>query len=154
MHLPMERVRSCAEAGRSVIVGTTDANGQPSCCRAIAIATKNDFDSIIVYVPVATGQETVANIATTRRVAVAWSQPITHESLQIKGVTRGVRVASPAERPFVEQRLGELAEVLETLGLPRRLTLSVAHWPAFAIEISVDQVFDQTPGPQAGAALT
>lgn len=150
----MERLRNCVEGGRAVIVGTVDAAGHPACCRGIAITTKNDFDSIIVYVPVATGQETVANVATTRRVAVAWSHPISHESLQVKGVTRGVRVASPSEQPLVEQRLGDFADILDTLGVPRHLTLSVAHWPAFAIEVSVDQVFDQTPGPHAGAALT
>jgi hypothetical protein len=149
----MDRLKGIVEGGRAVIVGTVDANGNPTCCRGIAVATNDDFDSVVVYVPVATGQETVANIATTRRVAVASTHPITAESVQIKGVTRGVRVASPAERAYVVQRLEDFASILDGLGLPRRLTLAVAHWPAFAIEVSVEQVFDQTPGPNAGAAV-
>jgi hypothetical protein len=38
-------------------------------------------------------------------------------------------------------------------GVPRRVTRSFAHWPAFAIEIDVDPVFEQTPGPRAGTRL-
>jgi hypothetical protein len=50
----------------------------------------------------------------------------------------------------VRTRLHEFAEVLEAVGLPVRVTNSMSHWPAFAIDVSVEQVFDQTPGPKAG----
>jgi len=30
---------------------------------------------------------------------------------------------------------------------------SFVIWPAFAIEMKVDQIFDQTPGPKAGTRL-
>ena len=139
--------------GVSVLVGTVDADGIPSCCRGIAIATKDHFDSVTIYVPAATAGETVANVATTRRVAVTCSHPLSHETLQIKGVTRGVRLAPASDEAFVRQRLDEFAAVLDEIGLPRRVTRSVAHWPAFAIDLSVEQVFDQTPGPKAGTLI-
>lgn len=151
--MPQEILRNYANGGVSVIVATVDADGFPTCCRGIAIATKDDFDTVTIYVPAATAQETVANVATTRRVAVACSHPLSHESIQIKGLTRGVRLAPPEDEAFVRQRLDEFAAVLDEIGLPRRVTRSVAHWPAFAIDISVEQVFDQTPGPKAGAAV-
>lgn len=148
--MSQERLRGWTDGGTSVIVGTVDADGVPSCCRAIAIASKDNFETITVYVAAATAQETVANVATTRRVAISASRPLTHESIQIKGLTRGVRLAPPSDETYVRQRLHEFAEVLEAIGLPMRVTKSVAHWPAFAIEVSVEQVFDQTPGPKAG----
>jgi len=148
-----ERLRKYLEGGVAVQVGTVDAAGVPSCCRGIAISTKDDFDTLTVYVPVATSQETVANVATTRRIAVVCVEPLSHASVQLKGVTHGVRVAPPADESFVQQRLDDFAGVLETIGLPRHITRSVAHWPAFAIDFSVEQVFDQTPGPKAGSAL-
>jgi hypothetical protein len=49
--------------------------------------------------------------------------------------------------------LEALADVLDSIGVPRRLTRSVAHWPAFAIRIRVEQIFEQTPGPNAGSPL-
>jgi len=151
--MAQERLQGWTEGGVSVIVGTVDADGIPTCCRAIAIATRDNFETITVYIPAATAQETVANVATTRRVAISCTRPLTHESLQIKGLTRGVRLAPPSDEAYVRTRLGEFAGVLEAIGVPRRLSLSVAHWPAFAVEVSVEQVFDQTPGPKAGSAI-
>jgi hypothetical protein len=134
----------------SVLIGTVDADGVPSCCRGIALSTKDNFDTVTVYVPAATSQETLANVATTRRIAVVCTEPLSHDSVQIKGVTRGVRIAPPEEQAFVVDRLESFADALQDFGLPRRLTRSMAHWPAFAIDLSVEQVFEQTPGPKAG----
>lgn len=133
-----------------MVVGSVDADGIPTCCRGIAIQTKDDFDTVTVYLPAATAQETVANVATTRRMAVTCSHPLTHETIQIKGVTRGVRLAPASDETFVRQRLHQFAEVLDTIGLPRHITRGIAHWPAFAVDLSVEEVFDQTPGPKAG----
>ena len=149
----VETLQKFMTGGVSVLVGTVDADGIPSCCRGIAIATRDNFESVTIYIPAATAQETVANVATTRRVAVSCSHPLSHETLQIKGVTRGVRLAPPSDAAFVRTRLDELAGVLDAIGLPRRVTKSIAHWPAFAIDVSVEQVFDQTPGPKAGTPI-
>ena len=148
-----ETLRKFLEGGVSVIVGSVDAEGIPTCCRGIAIAAKDDYDTVTVYLPATTAQETVANVATTRRLAIACSKPLSHESLQIKGLTRGVRLAPKTDEAFVRQRLDEFAAVLDEIGLPMRVTRSLAHWPAFAIDVSVEQVFDQTPGPKAGTEI-
>jgi hypothetical protein len=149
-----ERLRKCVESGLSIVLGTADSDRMPSCCRAIAITTHDDFETVTIYVPVATSHETLANIATTRRVAVTCSQIPSHQSTQIKGVTRAVRLAPPSDRPFVQERLEALAESLNLIGMPRRFTRSMASWPAYAIDLSIEEVFDQTPGPKAGNLLT
>ena len=148
-----DKLQRFVEGGISVFVGTADADKIPTCCRAIALSTNNGFETVTVYVPAATGQETIANVATTRRVAIAATEPLSHHSIQIKGISRGVKLAAPSEEEFVRTRLHQFADVLAELGLPRRVTHRVTHWPAFAIEVSVEQVFDQTPGPKAGTPL-
>jgi hypothetical protein len=148
-----ETLQRFAGGGVAVIVGTVDADGVPTCCRGVAVAMRDDFETITVYVPVVTAQETVANVATTRRLAVSCAHPLTHESVQIKGVTRGVRLAPPSDEAFVRQRMEQFGAVLEAIGLSRHVFAGIACWPAFAIEVSVEQVFDQTPGPKAGAAI-
>jgi hypothetical protein len=40
-----------------------------------------------------------------------------------------------------------------SIGLPRRLLDRVMRWPATEIVMRVNAVFDQTPGPGAGALL-
>ena len=86
------------EGGISVIVGTADADKVPTCCRAIAITTKDNFETVTVYVPAATGQETIANVATTRRVAIAATEPLSHGSIQIKGISRGREARAAVRR--------------------------------------------------------
>jgi hypothetical protein len=149
----LDRLRKCVRSGLSIIVATADTERVPSCCRGIAIKTNDEFETVTVYVPAATSHETMANVATTRRVAIVCAEPLSHETTQIKGVTRAVRLASQSEESFVRERRDAFAGVLASLGYPLHLATRITHWPAFAIDVSVEQVFDQTPGPNAGTAL-
>ena len=54
------------------------------------------------------------------------------------------------ESAFVRARLDAFADVLDRIGVPRRVARSMAHWPAFAVTMRVEQTFDQTPGPERG----
>ena len=140
-------------AGLSVLVGTVDPQGDPSCCRAIAVRTDDDFQTAVVYLPVATAHDTIQNLASTKRVAVTASHPREHRAIQLKGTTSDVRLARDDEAAFVREWVDALATALDTVGVPKRVTRSVAHWPAFAIQMRVEQVFEQTPGPKAGSRL-
>src|SRR5581483_5091469 len=133
--------------------GTVDPGGVPSCCRAIAIASDDGLETLTVYVPVATSQEAIRNIALTKRLAVAASHPVDHCSTQMKGTTIDTRLARDEEAERVRRGLDAFADVLDAIGVPRRLTRGVAHWPAFAITMRVEEMYDQTPGPQAGTRI-
>lgn len=148
-----DRLRRCFDAGTSVLVATVDARNTPACVRAIALAAAGDLATATVYVPIATSQLTIQNLATTQRLSVAATHPVDHCSVQLKGTAGAVRLARPDEETWVRSRLDAFADVLHAIGIPRRLIRSVAHWPAFAIEMRVAEVFDQTPGPNAGSRL-
>jgi hypothetical protein len=148
-----ERLRKCIDSGVSLFIGTADGDGKPSCCRAVGLHSTDDFETVTVYAPVATAQETIANLATTRRIAIGMSHPPDHSSLQIKGLLRAVRLARADEAALVEQQMEQYAAILAEIGLPRHMTRRVNHWPAFAVDVTGEQVFDQTPGPKAGLAL-
>jgi hypothetical protein len=137
----------------SVIVGSVDAQGTPACCRAVALRSSDGLATVTVFVPMATSRETMANVATTRRLAVVSTQPIEHCATQLKGIAESTRVAREDEQPFVRQHLGSFAAVLNSLGYPPRVTNAVVHWPAFAIEMRVDEIYEQSPGPKAGTRL-
>jgi hypothetical protein len=151
--MPYERVQRCLQGGVSVLVGSVNSEGVPACCRGIAIRSDDELTTLTLYVPSATSQQVIANVATTRRVAVVASEPISHWTTQIKGTTTNVRVATEAEREFIRTRLHEFAEVLAQIGLPKKITKGANFWPAFAIELTIHEIFDQTPGPRAGVAI-
>ncbi len=148
--MSQSRVQRCLEPGLSVLVGTADAAGSPACCRGIAISTPDDLQTITVYVPVATSHETIQNVGVTKRIAVTVTHPRDNFATQFKGTAVDARLAREDEGAFVRSRLDAFADVLDRIGVPRRLTRGVAHWPAFAVTLRVEQTFEQTPGPNAG----
>lgn len=147
------RLHRCLEPGLSVLVATVDAQGTPASCRAIAIASDDDLETVTVYLPVATCHEAIQNLAITKRLAVAATNPVDNSATQLKGTTLEARLAREDEAAFVNGRLEAFAEMLAHIGVPRRTTRSVAHWPAFAVQVRVEQIFDQTPGPKAGSRI-
>ena len=147
------RISRCLEPGMSILVGTVDERGRPSCCRAIALTSSDDLATVTAYVPVATSRSVIADIAATRRMAIVANQPIEHLSVQLKGTTGTTRLAREDERQLVRDRIEAFGDVLEDLGVPRRITRSITFWPAFAIDLQVEEIFEQTPGPKAGLRL-
>ena len=148
-----ERVRRCLAPGTSVLVATVDAQGIPSCCRAVALTSADDLKSVAVYLPIATSQQIIQDIATTHRMAVAVTHMVEHFSTQLKGTAHAARLARDDEAALVESRQQAFGDVIHGLGVPRRLTRSLAHWPAFVIDMGVEDVFEQTPGPKAGSRI-
>lgn len=147
------RLLRSLEPGVSVIVGSVDATGNPACCRAVGLRSDDGLATATVFVPMATSGETIANVASTTRLAVVTTHPITHCATQLKGVVQQTRVAREDELPFIETHLGGFRGVLNTIGYPLRVTRSVVHWPAYALELRVEEIYEQTPGPKAGTRL-
>jgi hypothetical protein len=148
-----EHIQACLKGGTSVLVGSVSRDGLPSCCRGIAIRMSDDLATATVYVPLATSQDAIADIAVTHRIAVGVSRPIDNISIQIKGTTTAARLADDDEAVFVRRRLDELADRLDAIGLPRETVWRLTCWPAYAIEVHVEEIYEQTPGPRAGSRL-
>jgi len=144
----------CLDPGLSIIVSTVDAHGQPATCRGIAIDSRDALQTLTVYLPVATSHETISNLAVTKRLAVAAIHAISNAATQLKGTTVEARLATEEEGVFVRGRLDAFAQMLLAFGVPPRLAHSLNHWPAFAVTIRVEQIFEQTPGPNAGKRIS
>jgi hypothetical protein len=147
------RLAHCFDAGMSLLVATATRGNIPVCCRAVALSSTDGGDTVTVYLPMATSQETMQNVATTRRMVITASHPISHVSIQLKGTTMDARIARDDESAFVRSQLDAFAEMLDTIGIPRALTRNAVCWPAFAVSMRVEQVFEQTPGPSAGSRV-
>lgn len=145
-----QELRRFVEDGFSLLVGTVGADGEPACCRGLALTGNEDLTRLTLYVSVETAQQAIANVATSRRVAVTVSNPLDHASVQFKGWSQLVRLARGDEADLITSRIDSFGEKLSAIGCPRSVTARVTRWPAFAIEMSVEAVYDQTPGLGAG----
>ena len=140
------------ESGISLLVGSRDARLQPEVVRALGARIEEGGREVTAFVPVATSARTLANARENGRLAVCFAS-IDHRSYQLKGALIEARAADEQDRRLIERYRAALAQHFGLVGLPPRLTLRVAHWPAHALRVAIEDVFIQTPGPGAGVPL-
>ncbi|MBL8289277.1 MAG: hypothetical protein JNL85_14960, partial [Rubrivivax sp.] len=103
-----------------------------------------------------TAEALLRDVALTRRVAVAFSQPSTNRTLQLKGCDAAVQPAQPADVAQARRYLALFAAEIVPLGWPPDFAQAVLwHEPAglMAVRFTPEGAFHQTPGPGAGAPL-
>ena len=140
------------ESGVSMLVASRDAQRMPECARAVGVRVHPDRATVTVYVPAAMATRLAQNVAIEPRVAASFSRVHDHRSYQLKGHAT-VRDAREDERALVESYRTSFASSLDLAGIPRRLTMRTRVWPAVAIDLTVTDVFAQTPGPGAGERI-
>ena len=85
--------------------------------------------------------------------AVVFARPVDDRACQIKGIFAGSWPAVADERRFVTQQWEAFLDNLEKIGIPRVGASGWITWPSVVIRIRATTIFEQTPGPQAGAQL-
>ncbi len=138
--------------GVAVGVATRDADRRPAFTRGWGPEVSADRRMLRLCVDAPSGSAMRANLEEIGAVAVGFNPPTTSRALQIKGVAVSVREPAPeelerAERHFVAfsvegEEVGVAASVLRRIFAAPRDLLSVT--------LSIDEVFDQTPGAAAG----
>ena len=141
-------------SGVVISVATRDAALAPELVPAMGSRPGRDRRTLTVFVPRVLAGATLANLEDNGHLAVTATRPSDHKSLQIKGRARGVRDAADADRPMLEMLRGAMIEQLATFGMPRTITRRLTFWPSVAIDVDVNDVFVQTPGPGAGRPLS
>ena len=153
--LPAERI-ALIRRGVSVIVGSCDAASRPSVMRAVGSQVSDDGRDITVFLSRRQSRQLIQDLATTGRIAVVFSEPATHSTLQVKASRCELRSAAADDEPGLARYLASMEVEIERVGYPRELTRAMlAHRldDLVAVRFTPEQAFDQTPGPRAGAPL-
>jgi hypothetical protein len=147
-----DRIVEFIESGVSILIGTRDAALRPSTSRGYGIVVAPDRRVLTVFFPQRTGERVQKDLAEggNKRIAIGISRPFDHFAVQLKGTCTEIRPATDAERPLVEGYLAAFVEQLYLAGIPRSLAKRAHVWPAWAATFTVEDVFLQTPGPEAG----
>ena len=136
--------------------GTRPPPTFPSLCRVLACEVAPDRRRLTVLVSRAQAAQLLQDVGESGRLAVVFSQPSTHRTLQIKG--EGARIGPASDRQLAAVRRHRDAFVSEVvpLGFPDslvRLLLTCDDDDILAISTIPVAVFDQSPGPRAGRKL-
>lgn len=141
------------QEGVGIHIGSRNAALEPNGARAIAVHVEEGGLHLVVYVAEAAAARILPDLEGNGQVAVGFGRPIDDRACQIKGVFVSARPATEAERSSVSAQWSGFLDSLERIGIPRVATTTWKTWPAVAIRIRANAVFNQTPGPDAGAPI-
>ena len=153
--LPADLVAMMAR-GVSVIVGSRDAKLRPSIMRAVGSRVEADGRDITVYLSRPQSRQLVQDLAATGHIAVVFSVPSTHRSVQLKASRVEMRNADADDAPVLARYLASMEHEVQQVGFAPPLTRAMlAHRleDVVAVRFTPEQAFDQTPGPKAGTKL-
>lgn len=143
-------------SGVSTIVASRDAAHRPSLMRAVGASITPQGDRITVYLNRPTSTQLLADLQATGHIAVVFSEPSTHRTVQVKASQVQLRAAMTTDSELLQRYLRVMEDQLQRVGFgPHYTRIMLAHRPdeVVAVTFSPEQAYDQTPGPKAGARL-
>jgi hypothetical protein len=142
------------ESPWSLIVGTVDADGLPDATRGWGLHVLDGGRQVRLLLS-ANASVTLANLRNTRRIALTATDFATMHSVQVKGAALVVEDATDADRERFDTFWVDCARTLHELdGTPEATIARMVPSGVFACVMTVDDLFDQTPGPEAGTRLS
>jgi hypothetical protein len=143
------------ESDAIILVGTVGSDGLPDADRGWGVTVRTDADppEIRVLLPVVATRAR-ANLETTGRIAVTVTDVETLRSAQVKGRAIRMEDATDADARVHARSFAALCDTIHRVeGTPRELLNSIAPGPLMAVVATVEEIYDQTPGPAAGVRL-
>lgn len=141
------------EEGLASHLGTRNSTLEPNAARVIAVRVDEDRRHVVAYVPSVAARAVLPDLESNGQVTLVCTRPPDDKGCQVKGVFTDAREAHADERAAVLAQWERFRDSLEAIGLPRVASDAWVTWPAVAIRFRVNAVFDQTPGPGAGAPI-
>lgn len=139
--------------GAGLVVGTVSSEGEPRADRAWA-ASVVDADACRIRFVMSADAAVVVDNLQSRWVSLTGAEVATYQSVQLKG--RPVLVEAPTaadiELAHVQSEVF-FAAINRSDGNPVESLRRMLPHEMVAVEMVVEESFDQTPGPSAGSAL-
>ena len=145
------------QGGVTISVSSRDEALHSSISRGVGCRVSADRTRVTLFLAGAGAQKLLRDIAATRTVAVCFSQPSTHRTIQLKGSDAALASVAPGDFDIIGRQLDARLGELVPIGYSDELCRAVFHAePAEVVAVSFtpDAAFAQTPGPNAGRRLT
>jgi hypothetical protein len=144
------------QGGVSVVIASSNAGLEPDVVRGCGCRVSRDLRRVTVLYDKARGVRVLDDFAANGRIAVVFTQPSTHRTIQLKG-TDAVTVRATAPDLAIAREHRELwIQQLLQIGYTREFSAAIWGPPPeslAAIAFTPSSAFQQTPGPAAGQPL-
>lgn len=153
---PLDTVHAAFIQGPvSVIVASRNAELVPDVVRGCGCRVSRDRRQVTVLIEPGRASSLLDDIAANGLVAVVFSQPSTHRTIQLKGTDARVVAVTAADRAAARRHRQEWPADLVSIGYAPELAAALhgSTGPLAAIRFTPTAAFQQTPGPGAGQPL-
>jgi hypothetical protein len=134
-------------------LGTRNRALRPGVGWASAVRGDTAAGTITFLLPDAEGARPLADIAENGLIALTVLDPLSHESYQYKGRFVSKRPGDDDDRALSDIQQAKACARLDEMRLPGHLFARFVYWPGTAVTFRVEEIYDQTPGPNAGKQL-
>jgi hypothetical protein len=148
-----EEIVEFVESGVSVLVGSRNAEMRPECIRGFGATVSKDRSRLAVYLTAELATRMRADLEENGRVAIAFSRFVDHKTLQLKGRVVALRAGTPDDHAAQQRYIAAFGEHLSIAGLPRSILRRVRLGTLLVVDLDVEEIYLQTPGPDAGRRL-
>lgn len=143
--------------GISMTAASCAAGNRPELGRVHGCRVTPDHNRVTVLLPGDQYPALIDALRQSRAIAVVFSQPSTHRTIQLKGVDAAIEPLAGGDAELASRWLEGFAAELAALGYDET-AVRAFDWcdPAglVAISFTPSAAFQQTPGPRAGAPLS
>ena len=146
-------LRAFLEGGVGIHIGTRTSRLEPNGARVAAVRVEEDGLHLVAYLAEVAAARVVPDLRATGPAALVFARPVDERACQVKGIFVAARPAEPDERAVIDAQWSRFLDSLEMIGIPRIATREWITWPAVAVRVRATAIFEQTPGPDAGALL-
>lgn len=139
------------ESAGTILVGTCSADLTPEITRGWGPTILPDGHTIDVCVSVSAGAKTLENLRNCDEVAVTFCHTSTYKAVQLKGRFLESGELTPRDLEAFERQKNIFLEQTKVFGIPLASRLFTPD--LVRLRFVVQEAFEQTPGPGAGAKL-
>ena len=140
----------------SIIAASRDARNVPTLVPALGCRVSADRRHVTVFLALSRSELLLEDIRTTGQIAVVFTQPSTHRSIQLKATDAALVPVEDGDRELMRRYTAAYSVELRSVGAIEGAA-DILTWcepqDLVAVAFTPSAAFSQTPGPRAGAPL-
>ncbi len=141
--------------GYAIMLGTRNNELQPIAERAFGFKVSEDGTLVSAFIPTANSEKTIENLNANGRAALIVSNPFNLNTWQFKGAYHSYSDCIESDMQILQENMMEFGKFITMHFGEKQLEILQGHniFPLTSVTFKIEDIFNQTPGPNAGQKI-
>lgn len=141
--------------GYALMLGTRNNELQPIAERAFGFKVSEDGTMVSAFIPKANAEKTIENLNGNGRAALIVSNVFNLSTWQFKGSYLSHADCIESDMQILQENMMEFGKFIEMHFGEKQLQILQGHniFPLTSVTFKIEDIFNQTPGPNAGQKI-